>query len=65
MAWGPALDSSMMLTLTSKRFQRFPDIFFFLTLATGRRKSLGLKLSDTIFYEPQIRARILTSVCRP
>ena len=65
MAWRPALESSVMLTLNSKRFLGFPDIFFFFTLFTGRRRSLGLKLSDTRVYEPQIRARILTSVCRP
>ena len=31
------------------------DFFFFFTLATGPRKSLSLKLSDTRVYEPQIR----------
>ena len=33
-----------------------PKLFFFLTLVTGSRRSLSLKLSDTRVYEPQIRA---------
>ena len=32
--------------------------FFFFTLVTGPRRSLSLKLSDTRFYEPQIRPMI-------
>jgi len=32
--------------------------FFFFTLVTGPRRSLGLKLSDTRVYGPQIRARL-------
>jgi len=35
--------------------------FFFFTLVTGPRRSLRLKLSDTIVYEPQIRARLGTT----
>ena len=38
-----------------------PEAFFF-TLATGPRRSLSLKLSDTRVYEPQIRARLLRPV---
>jgi len=34
---------------------------FFFTLVTGPRRSLGLKLSDTRVYEPQIRARLGTT----
>ena len=30
-------------------------LFFFFTLVTGPRRSLGLQLSDTRVYEPQIR----------
>jgi len=30
-------------------------VFFFFTLVTGPRRSLGLQLSDTRVYEPQIR----------
>jgi len=36
------------------------SLFFFFTLATGPRRSLGLKLTDTRVYEPQIRARLGT-----
>ena len=35
--------------------------FFFFTLVTGPRRSLSLKLCDTGFYEPQIRARLGTT----
>jgi len=35
--------------------------FFFITLVTGPRRSLSLKLSDTSVYEPQIRARLRTT----
>ena len=35
--------------------------FFFVTLVTGPRMSLSLKLSDTRVYEPQIRARLGTA----
>jgi len=40
--------------------------FFFITLVTGPRRSLSLKLSDTRVYEPQIRARLRTTAhfCR-
>jgi len=40
--------------------------FFFFTLVTGPRRSLGLKLSDTSVYAPQIRARLGTTAhfCR-
>ena len=31
--------------------------FFFVTLVTGPRRSLSLKLSDTRVYEPQIRLK--------
>jgi len=37
---------------------------FFFTLATGPRRSLRLKLSDTRVYEPQIRARLGTTAHR-
>ena len=36
--------------------------FFFITLVAGRRRSLSLKLSDARVYEPQIRARLGTTV---
>ena len=41
-------------------------LFFFLTLVTGPRRSLLLKLIDTTVYEPQIRARLGTTayLCR-
>ena len=39
-----------------------PFFFFFVTLVTGPRKSLGLKLSDTRVYEPQIRFDLAWSV---
>ena len=32
--------------------------FFFVTLVTGPRRSLSLKLSDTRVYEPEIRTRL-------
>jgi len=35
--------------------------FFFVTLVTGPRKSLSLKLSDSRVYEPQLRARLGTT----
>ena len=35
--------------------------FFFFTLVTGPRRSLSLELSDTRVYEPQIRARLVTT----
>ena len=35
--------------------------FFFLSLVTGPRRSLSLKLSDTRVYEPQIPARLGTT----
>ena len=38
-----------------------PYFFFFFTLVTGPRRSLSLKLSDTGVYEPQIRARLVTT----
>jgi len=40
---------------------RFDFFFFFFTLVTGPRRSLGLKLSDTRVYTPQIRARLGTT----
>ena len=38
-------------------------VFFFchFTLVTGPRMSVSLKLSDTGVYEPQIRARLVTT----
>ena len=36
--------------------ERTEPFFFFFTLVTGPRRSLSLKLSDTIVYAPQIRA---------
>jgi len=36
-------------------------VFFFFTLGTGPRRSLGLKPSDARVYEPQIRARLGTT----
>ena len=39
-----------------------PLLFFFFTLVTGSRRSLSLKLSDTRVYEPQIRARLGTTI---
>jgi len=36
--------------------------FFFFTLVTGPRRSLSLELSDTRVYEPQIRARLGTTL---
>ena len=41
--------------------KRMPFLFFF-TLVTGPRRSLILKLSDTRVYEPQIRARLGTTL---
>ena len=39
-----------------------PVLFFlFLTLVTGPKRSLSLKLSDTRVYEPSIRARLGTA----
>jgi len=38
--------------------------FFFFTLVTGSKRSLGLKLSDTRVYEPQIRAQLPISRSR-
>ena len=35
--------------------------FFFFTLVTGLRRSLNIMLSDTRIYEPQIRARFVTT----
>ena len=35
--------------------------FFFITLVTGPRWSLNIKLSDTMVYEPQIRTRLGTA----
>ena len=35
--------------------------FFFFSFVTGPRRSLSLKLSDTRVYEPQIRARLVTT----
>ena len=37
------------------------NFFFFFTLVTGPRRSLSLKLSDAIVYEPQIRAPLGTT----
>ena len=37
-------------------------LLFFFTLVTGPRRSLRLKLSDARVYEPQIRARLGTTV---
>ena len=38
------------------------EVFFlFFSLVTGPRRSLGLKLSDTRVYEPEIRARLGTT----
>jgi len=39
-----------------------PTVFFFFTLVIAPRRSLSLKLSDTRVYEPQIRARLGTTV---
>jgi len=36
--------------------------FFFFTLVTGPRRSVRLTLSDTRVYEPQIRARLGTTI---
>ena len=36
-------------------------LFFCLSLVTGPRRSLSLKLSETRVYEPQIRARLGTT----
>jgi len=36
-------------------------LFFFFTLVTGPRRSLSLELSNTRVYEPQIRARLVTT----
>ena len=46
---------------------RAARILFFLTLVTGHRRSLNLKLSDTRVCEPQIRARLGTTAhfCSP
>jgi len=33
-------------------------VFFFFTLVTGPRRSLGLRLGDTRVYEPQIRGAL-------
>jgi len=41
--------------------RRHPLLFVF-TLVTGPRRSLSLKLSDTRVYEPQIRARLGTTL---
>jgi len=45
----------------SPRRNHSPPFFFFFTLVTGPRRSLSLKLSDTRFYAPQIRARLGTT----
>ena len=37
-------------------------LFFFFTLVTGSRRSFSLELSVTKVYEPQIRARLGTTV---
>ena len=39
--------------------------FFVLTLVTGPRRSLIIKLSDTRVYAPQIRARLETTLPDP
>ena len=39
--------------------------FFSFTLATGPRRSLSFKLSDTRVYEPHIRARLGTNLTHP
>jgi len=49
--------SSSILQYTIQNF----FFFFFVTLVTGPRRSLSLKLSDTRVYEPQIRARLGTT----
>ena len=36
-------------------------MLFFFTLVTGPRRTLSLKVSDTRVYEPQIRARLVTT----
>ena len=41
------------------------SFFFFFTLVTSPRRSLSLKLSDTIVYEPQIRDHSGGSTCHP
>ena len=46
------------VTYDSKGIDTVP--FFFLTLVTGPRRSMSLKLSDARVYEPQIRARLGT-----
>ena len=40
----------------------FVQVFFFFTLVTGPRWSLRLKLSDARVYQPQLRARLGTTV---
>ena len=49
------------LTGLGRSWIRLQGFFFFFTLATGPRRSLSLKLSDTRVYEPQIRARLGTT----
>ena len=41
--------------------QHLSIFFFFFTLVTGPRRSWSLKLSDERFYEPQLRARLITT----
>ena len=49
--------------LAARLAMTFPQVFFF-TRVTGPRRPLSLKLRDTRVYEPQIRARLGTSLNR-
>jgi len=44
------------------RCEHRSSLFFLLTLVTGSRRSLSLKLSDTRIYEPQMRTPLYAQV---
>ena len=54
------LTNRLALSLTWEAWGVGFFFFFFVTLVTGPRRSLSLKLSDTRVYEPQIRALLGT-----
>jgi len=56
-------DGVALANATDMEHEAAPEssVSFFLTLVTGPRRSLSLKLSDTRVYEPQIRARLGTT----
>ena len=58
-----SLDSGLRILSLARSTVPVPFFFFFFffTLVTGPKRSLSLKLSDTRVYEPQIRARLVTT----